>query len=77
MQTAEDRAGAVKSCLQRVAKEGHKERQEIGVFASSGHGIVILARCGLRSTEGTPDAVLTGWCPRTRDGWRWSRCVLV
>lgn len=45
MQTVEDRAGAVKSCLQRPAKEGHKERHEIGVFASNGHGIVRLARC--------------------------------
>lgn len=73
MQTAEGRAGAVKGCLQRAAKGEDKERREIGVFASNGHGIVRLARspqgarwlsqradCGLRSTEGTPDAVLTG-----------------
>lgn len=60
--------------MQRAAEEGHKARFEIGVFASDGHGIVGLARCpqkarwlaqradwGLRSTVGTPDAVLTGW----------------
>lgn len=60
--------------MQKAAEAGHKARFEIGVSASDGHWIVGLARClqkarwlaqradwGLRSTAGTPDAVLTGW----------------
>ena len=58
------RAGAVKSSLQSSAKEGHKERHEIAVFASSRHGIVRLARGGCHNglagpsgrREGTPGA---------------------
>lgn len=35
--------GVVGDCLQRAAGERHKERHEIGVFASDWHGIVSMS----------------------------------